>query len=112
MKTLTILVAGLATAAAAGASAQDLRTVALQRAEQAHAAAAELAAMTLPHAHCSPAWDHVSRGAVAADTEAEAVLAALSACDFCAAYECAEKLNDIADHLQDDLASATSCGRA
>ncbi|MGC1276348.1 MAG: hypothetical protein WBC44_21815 [Planctomycetaceae bacterium] len=103
MKTLTILVAGLAAAGTVRATAQDLQRDAFHRAEQAHAAAAELAAIALPHAHCTPDWDHVAREAVAADKATEAVLAALAACDFCTARDVADRLNDIADDLQDDV---------
>lgn len=103
MKTLTILVAGLAAAGTVRATAQDLQRDAFHRAEQAHAAAAELAAIALPHAHCTPDWEHVAREAVSADKAAETVIAALMACDFCTARDVADQLNDIADDLQDDI---------
>ncbi|HEX6985930.1 MAG TPA: hypothetical protein VF170_11165 [Planctomycetaceae bacterium] len=102
MKAFTILVVGLAVGWAVPVSAHEFQGDAFHRAELAHALAAELASLTLPHSRCTAAWSRIARRAVEADTAAEAVIAGLTTGDFCSARDAADHLKALADDLQDD----------
>lgn len=101
MKTLTVLLVAVFAARAVPASAQTLQET-LHCAAHAHQLAAEIAARTLPHAHCSADWSRAAERAVATDAAAEAVLGALTVGDYCTARDAADRLKDLADDLQDD----------
>lgn len=100
MKTMTILLIGTAIGWAAPAHAQCPHDV-LQRASQAHALSARIAATTVPFGQVNAGWDRASQRALAANAAAELLLATLQAGDFCAAYDAALRLNSLADDLKD-----------
>lgn len=103
MKTFAMLAAGVAAMGTVAATAQSRYHEAMHEAGRAHAAAAELVALTAPHAHCTPAWERVSRQAIAADNMAATVEAALAAGDFHTARDVAKRLSKLADDLEDDV---------
>lgn len=102
MKTLTILLIGVAATITQPAMANHRQSL-QGPAQQAQLLAAHLAAATTPYAPYNASWARAARRAVETNHATESLAAALAMGDYCTARDVAERLKDLADDLEDSI---------